>query len=175
MSASVQDELSGLKKGIKSAFGKVREEMDEHLDTINRNSNEIQSVYEFLMGLEGRLDKLSERVESLSLEKECPVREYEPVEALTSREQEVFLLVYTSSLPLSSFAIAERLGLDERAVRRYLDGLMQKGVPLLEQRYDGRLHYSLELRFKDEQARRSLVRIDESVSREVLREQETAY
>ena len=149
--------------------------MDEHLDTINRNSNEIQSVYEFLMGLEERLDKLSERVEAMSMERERTGNGYQPVEDLTSREQEVFLLVYTSSLPLSTNAIADRLGLDERAVRRYLDSLMQKGVPLLEQRYEGLLHYSLELRFKDQQAKQSLVRIDESVSREVLREQQTVY
>lgn len=146
-----------MEQGLRHAFAKVREEMDDHLDTINQNTNEIQSLYDYLGRLEGQMDKLSERLDELSLADEFNVA------PLSYREQEVFLCIYTADGMVTANDIASRTGLTMETVHRCVAGLSVKGVPLLQQG-DA---YSMELRFKDAQAREQIVLLDERVVRDL--------
>lgn len=162
---TTEKQLQAMHRSVKAAFSKVKEELDDHLDAINRNSTEIQSLYEYLIALERKMDKLAER-----LEEQQPVARY-VVEPLTSREQEVFLHIYMVEGPVQASVVASQLGFSEGLVREYVRSMVAKGIPLLQQVVGDDVSFSLELRFREAQARQSLVRIDESVSRQVSQEQ----
>ena len=152
--------VARMERGIRSAFNKVRDELDDHLDTINRNSMEIQGVYEFLTVLEQKIDKLADRIDDLRSEERG-----RPADSLTLREQEVFLVLYAADEPLSAMDIASQLGLDASRVSAIVTELALKGIPLIQQFFGGVIAYSLELRFKELQARQNIVIIDQQVSR----------
>ena len=56
-----------LGKALKSEFTRIRHEFEEHLQSINENTNEIAANYEYTCGLEAKLDRLSERVDQLQM------------------------------------------------------------------------------------------------------------
>ena len=150
---------------MRSAFNKVRDELDNHLDTINRNSEEIHSLYDFLMGLEQKLDKLAERIDELQANQEPRISA-----PLTLREQEVFLVLYAAEEPVTHTTITSRLGITEGRIGGVIGNLVAKGVPVLQQGFNGDTAYALELRFKELQARKNIVHIDERVSRSLVEE-----
>jgi len=59
--------LSDVELKLKLSFVKIKSEIDDHRQSINENTNEIQGNYEYLCKLDSKLDKLSQTVEQLSL------------------------------------------------------------------------------------------------------------
>lgn len=167
--AKLYDSLVRMNAGVKQAFGSVKEEMDQHLDAINQNTNEIQSCYEYLAELDAKIEKLNERLDELQFAF-SPVEEERIEISLTHREQEVFMVLYTAEDPVTSLEIARRLGLTVEMVDRYLGAVSVKGVPILRSYANGKVYHSVDLKFKDLQARRNVLRIDESISAQLLKE-----
>jgi len=155
--------------GIREAFSKVREEMDEHLDAINQNTNELESCHEELAELAAKIERLSERLDELQLALEGAPRVSREI-SLSHREQEVFMVLYVREDPLTSLTIARRLGLTVEMVDRSLQGLIEKGVPVLRSFVDGKVYHSLDLKFKELQARRNVVGVSEAVSSQLVDE-----
>ncbi len=67
LSMQIAQQISSMNMGLKDAFGKVKEEFEEHLQAINENADEIQMAYESMSHLETKMDKLSGRVDELQL------------------------------------------------------------------------------------------------------------
>jgi hypothetical protein len=162
MTSRVAAKVDRVDAGVRAAFCKVRDELDDHLDTINRTSGEVQSLYEFLVSLERKVDKLAERLDDAQADATMG-----RPSSLSLREQEVFLLLYASDGPLAASSLADRLGLTAAVVGRVVTGLVEKGVPVLQQGVVD-CSYSLELRFKELQAREGIVVVDECVSRSLI-------
>ena len=162
MTTRVAMRIDRVDAGVRAAFRKVRDELDDHLDTINRTSGEVQSLYEFLVLLEQKIDKLAERLDDVQAGDAA-----RRPSSLSLREQEVFLLLYASDEPLPVSVIADRLGITSVAVNHVVAGLVGKGVPVLQQGVVDR-SFSMELRFKELQAREGVVVVDECVSRSII-------
>lgn len=160
--------LRQMNAGIKAAFSKVKEEMDQHLDAINGNTNEIQACYEYLAELDAKIEKLSERLDEIQFRLD-PQPSFEEI-SLTHREQEVFMVLYVEENPITAGEIAKRLGLSLEMVERYLVSLSAKGVPLLRTFVNGRVYHSLDLKFKDLQARKNVLNISESLCAQLSQE-----
>ncbi len=151
--------------GVKRAFTAVKEEMNQHLDAINQNTNEVQACYEYLAELDAKIGKLSERLDELQL---APTHEETVVITLTHREQEVAMVLYAVEDPITSLEMAKRLGLTVEMVDRYLVNLAAKGVPILKTFVNGKVYHSLDLKFKELQARRNVLMISETISQQLL-------
>lgn len=164
MKGEVAAALRKMDDGIKCAFMKVRGEMEEHLDSINQNTNEIHACYEYLADLEGKMSRLSERLDEVQylLEPAAGAK-------LTRREQDVFMILYTAESRLSVAEIARRLGTPEKPVERLLVLLWQKGIPLLREHVGGEVYYLLDERFKELQARENVICVTEEQSRRLVR------
>jgi hypothetical protein len=154
---------------LKQALGIIKEDLDNHLDTINQNTLEIQSNYEYLMALETKLDKLTERMDEI-FTKLVPEQQIAQDIELTTREQEVFLVLYTSTVKVSALQVARRLGLTEDMVHNYLYNLIAKKIPIKKLFDDGQMLFELDVAFKDMQARKNMLHINEHVSKELLKE-----
>lgn len=155
--------------GVKKAFSAVKDELDQHLDSINQNTNEIQSCYEYLAELDQKLEKLNERLDDLQFTI-TPETEAQYDISLSHREQEVFMVLYTEEDPITSREISRRLGLTVEMVDQYLQTMAAKGIPLLRTFVNNKVYQSLDLKFKDLQARKNVLRINESISQQLLNE-----
>lgn|GEM_PF-359610 len=154
-----------LNKRLKAAFEKIKEELEDHLETINDNTNEIQANYEFLCKLEKKIDKLNEKVEQLQmlLVTAAKVKENITVEPLTAREQEVFLALYTSDVFMKYSDIARNLGLTEGLVKNYVTNIIEKGVPIIKKYQHNETFLMLEPVFKNLQTKKNVLKINESI------------
>lgn len=162
------EELLEMQKGIRSAFRSVKNEMNMHLDTINENSAEIQTIHEYLSELDSKIEKLNERIDELTMLKN-PSDDAQMLEIdLTSREQEVFVIIYSENNTISVKEIGKRLGFTDEMVNRYVYNMISKGVPLLRQYKENEIFVSLDLKFKDMQTRKNILKIDESISKQLL-------
>ncbi|MGM5484988.1 MAG: hypothetical protein ACQEP1_03905 [Nanobdellota archaeon] len=156
-------------KKIKKAFKKVKSEFDEHLDTINQNTNEIQANYEFLCELDKKVDKLTQRVDKLQMTLEGKKSKHSSVGRLTNREQEVFMALYTNEDGELTFKeIGRKLGFKEDMVRNYVMSLSEKGVPIYKKTLNGTSYIYLDSEFRDYQTRENVLEINEDLARQFV-------
>ena len=48
-------------------FSQIKDEFEDHLTTINENTNEIQANYELVCNIDQKLNKLAERMDEMEL------------------------------------------------------------------------------------------------------------
>lgn len=141
--------------------------MDDHLSSINQNTSEVQSTQGALAELDAKIEKLSERLDELFMmltpEKSIDFSSIK----LTRQEQEVFLVLHASETPLTPSQVGAKIGLGRQLAAQYLYNLQLKGVPMMARNWNGELFYALELKFKDLQARKNLLRIAPDVQKRI--------
>lgn len=154
---------------LKDAFQVVRDELDEHRESINQNTNEIQSSYEYLCKLDSKIDKLGERVDELTMfirQLQGQKDKKYVVSQLTRKEQEVFLVIYTNE-GVTVKDIGRRLGLTEELVECYIENLLTKGIPLMKKRVATLTLILLDPEFKSLQTKENILEINETVSQSI--------
>ncbi len=86
---------------------------------------------------------------------------------LTTREKEVFLVLYAMDKELSYSEIAERAALTESLVISYITNLIAKGIPVKKRYSGGKVFLRIDKNFKHLQAKSNIVTIDESISKRI--------
>ena len=157
---------------LRESFKKIKEELEDHLETINQNTNEIQANYEYLEKLDQKIEKLNEKIQEirmhLNIIKDDISEKKERFEEtkLTIHEQEMFLVLYTASDFLSYKDIAKRLGLTEALVSNYIINLIEKGIPIIKKYLNKVVYVKLDSWFKEIQAKENILQIDDRIARE---------
>jgi len=169
-----------INKNLKKAFNTIKEEFDEHLSSINENTNEIQANYEYLCNIDSKIDKLNEKIEEIQLsikhlanekiaddnKKPAPNHIF-----LTTREKEVFLALYTMAEekgPITYKTIARRIGLTEFMAREYVTNLIEKGIPVIKKYLNQEVYLDIDQKFRHMQAKENLVDINESMAKRFI-------
>ena len=159
---SVQQEIKEALKGIKAEF-------EEHLQAINENTNEIQSNYEYLCDIDGKLDKLSERIDKIQLFLKSnsnfvfDSEKVFDVKPLTRTEKEIFIVLYAledENGVVSYIDIARKTGLQYNLISNYITSMIEKGVPILKKYINNRPYLKLDQEFKVLQAKENILMID---------------
>lgn|SRR3989338_4616860 len=169
-----------LRDQIKKAFSKLKVELNDYRDAINENTNEIQANYEYLCRVDSKLEKLTERIDELTLfmnqlaQKSGLTEKQQKtyaVEKLTRKEQEVFMVLYAkeNNVPMTDQDIARRIALSVDLVSLYVSNLIIKGVPVIKQMIDGTQQYILDQEFKIYQAKNNIIGISEEIALSVQR------
>ncbi len=162
-----EERLLDLDKRLKSAFSKIKDEFDDHLAAINENTDEMHSVHEHLNELDIKIEKLGERIDEMQLMMSKVLSSNSSL-ALNSNEQKVFLVLYTvEETPLSYSDIARRANLTELQVKANIIALSNKGIPIMERIIDGQPYFRLDKKFKELQAKQNLIKIEESLMKEI--------
>ena len=158
---------------FEAALKGIREEFDDHRESINDSTNEIEANYELLCRLESKVDRIEQQLERLQMAfsnfSGATSRAAELSEIdLEEREKDVFLILYTAAddKPLSYRDIAAALKESEFLVRGYLTNMIEKGVPISKRYVNDVAYISLDSSFKDRQARENLVRLSQRTVRE---------
>lgn len=146
----------------------MRDELDDHRLAINENTDELSATNEFLNELNRKLDRMSERLDELTLLVKGSKDEKKlDIQPLTSREKQVFLALYvlTESQPYASYEqLARKLLNDKSVVMNAVTSMIQKGVPVLK-KYDGNsVFLKLDAQFRQLQAKQNIVKLDSLLS-----------
>ena len=168
----ISKSISRIKQDIKKAFSSIKGEMDEHLESINANTSEIHSNYEYVSELESRIDKLNERIEDLEMHQDHNPRQKSQfrVRTLTRREQEVFLALYTleqDQKPITYSRIGQFLGINEYIIQDHITSLITKGVPIHKNFFEKTVYLRLNPEFRELQAKKNIARVNEMVSKKI--------
>jgi len=159
----IQNLLSkGILETISGNFRRVEGELNDHLEGINANTNEIQSLYEVLTDIEGKIDKLASRVDNLQVKIEQGSEKVIDflIEPLTSSEKKVFLALYTSSDAMTYKQLSEKVDMQEIMIQEYLTSLIAKGVPVSKKYQNNMIFVSIDKDFKEAQAKENIVKIN---------------
>lgn len=143
-------------------FRRIKEELDEHLQSINENTNEIQANYEYLNKIDEKINKVNEKIEILRLQIEAlakqtdkdivirltPKEQLRLVEFLkkgkeltdfdddlSKQEKKILMLLYSARAKgriLTYRQIANELGMEEALVAGYSTNLIEKGIPIIK-------------------------------------------
>ena len=161
-----------IKFAIKLLFDEVKEELDDHLDSINQNTNEIGSNYEYLCELDYKFNKLSERLDSMQLFLEenmgfkKAVKPKFKCKPLSNNEQDVFLVLYTledKKGAVSYAEIAKRTGLSEDLVSGYITRMIEKNVPIIKRYVNNQPLLRLDPHFKRVQTKENVLGINQKM------------
>ena len=153
---------------MRAEFTKIRQEFEEHLQAINENTNEISANYEYTCEIQGKLDKLSDRVDQIQMYLETnsnivfEKRNNFDVKRLNRVEQQVFLVIYTLEEEKGSLTyedIAGKLNMSEQLISNYITSLIEKGVPILKRYINSKPYLRLDPEFKTLQAKENILQL----------------
>lgn len=167
----VKEELRSVHIGLRGAFKHIKKEFDDHLNSINQNTSEIQTLYDHLSEIDRKVEKLTERVDELEMYVN-PREEAVPSIDLTLREQEVFVTLYAASEKLSLVDVGRRLGFTTEMVNKYAYSMLSKGVPVIidtkGEEDDEEVLLGVDANFKTMQAKHSIISIDDNIRRQMV-------
>ena len=159
-------EVSRVQKMLKAEFLKIKHQIEEHLQSINENTNEISANYEYICEIDQKLDRLSARVDYIQMhlgDQGLDIKKNDfDVKRLNRREQEVFLVIYTLEEEKGGVTyedISLKLGISEHLAGNYVTSLIEKGVPILKRYPDSRPHLKLDPEFKTLQTKENILQL----------------
>lgn len=156
------------KTNLSQVLEAVREELDDHRESINENTTEIQTNHEFLAQLDEKMNKLTARIDELTLlvkgkQEDKNVK----VKSLTKREKQVFQAIYKigAMSPFITYRdIAKALSTSEALVAQYVANIVEKGVPVVKRYSSSRVYLNLDKRFREKQAKHCVVGVNTPLS-----------
>lgn len=157
----LSSDASVFRQQLSTVLDCMREELDNHRLDINEGTAEMSSMFEFLNELNRKIDRIAERVDSLTL----AVQGVQPkgsfvVQKLSEREKDVFRSLYalTETQPYASYEqVARRSMLAKEQVVSVVAALIQKGVPVLKKMDSNQVFLKLDPVFRVVQAKENLV------------------
>jgi len=162
-------------KNITDFIENIHEECEDHLAAINENTTEIQANYEYICRLDGKIEKISERLEQIQLfltkfgftGQDHPKFEVKP---LAKAEQEVFLLLYTleEKGAVTYEDISRRSGLTQELVSNYITTMIEKGVPIVKRYIHNKVYLRIDKQFKKIQAKENILKISQRIIPQVI-------
>jgi hypothetical protein len=167
---SLNNDSNSVNKDIKFAFNslfeEVKEELDEHLDAINQSTNEISANYEYLVEIDFKINKLSEKIEQLQLfleqnfgYKSTKQPKFQP-KPLTNNEQDVFLVLAMLEEKKGAVTygdIAKRTGLSDDLISNYVTRMIEKNVPIIKRYVNNQPFLRLDPQFKKLQEKENIL------------------
>ena len=144
-------------KIFQESFRVLRDNIEEHLNAINENSSEIQSLFDYLQEMEIKIDKVTARLDAMQIEhdKRCAHN----IKPLNNVEKQVFLVLYTSDMSLAVKDLAHKVQMPLALVQEYVASLARKGIPVVRSFVNKQLLIQIDPIFKEKQAKENIVNL----------------
>lgn len=163
-----EDIASDVKKELNSSLDMVKEELEDHLEAINENTNEIQSNNHMQEVFGAKIDKLKQEIDEVKLKLNNISQSTADVnrnifQPLSVSEKELFLVLYTNEdSALSYREIAQRLGFTESVVRQLVSSLIEREIKIIKEYKYGKAFIKLDKAFKELQTKENVLKIDQT-------------
>ncbi|MEK6938770.1 MAG: hypothetical protein AABX04_07040 [Nanoarchaeota archaeon] len=152
--------MNEVDKVIGVELKKVKQALEEHLTSINDNTQEIQSLFDYLQEIEVKVEKISQRLEQVQMGAEVSAATVkQTVTPLNQVEKKVFLTLYTAEIALSYREISERAQVSPAIVHECISSLVSKGIPLVRSFCNDQMFFKVEPAFKEAQAKENLINL----------------
>lgn len=150
-----------MKSRLKDFLLALQEELDDHRQAINENTNEVQSNFELLKSLQQQIVVLTEKINKLAngvVEKQrCKISPLNP------KEKQVFFALYSlgESMPFVSYKdLAKKAGFTDSLVSSYITNMIEKGVPVIKKYDAGTAFVQLAPDFRQLQAKENVIGVN---------------
>lgn len=161
-----QQQLLQLDQGIRAAFLKVKEEFEEHLQAINENTDEINASHDALGELDGKMEKLNARIDTIHMMFQQLLLQTRVSIELSVTEQRVFSLLYTY-LYVPMVEIGVKTGLSQAEVDDVFTSLADKGVIIIRKVKDEETYLKLDDDFRRLQEQHQMVKVSPAIMQQV--------
>ena len=165
---SLFDSHNPLKKSVEE----LKEQNEDHLNSINENTNELQSNYEYSLEIDSKLNKLAERIDEISMTLGVSKQQEMPeIPKLSTMEKGIFLALYKfcDEYEYTTYKdIAEAVNLSETLIMNYITILLEKGIPIIKSYVGGRTRLKLSSYFKNIQTKKDILRINQDASKQIV-------
>jgi DNA repair exonuclease SbcCD ATPase subunit len=154
-------QVENLRGELRVVFSKIKEEFEDHLESINQNTIEIQSSFEYLSRIANRLEKIEQRL--ARLETDVPREEPQETVILTRDEEEVYALLLESARQrqlLDYEQIARKINVSKTFCAHLVVNLVDKGVPIIKKFSNGEVLLEIEQSFLERVPLINVVTID---------------
>ncbi len=155
---------------LRQSFQRIKEELDDHRDSINDNTQEIQANFDFSVELEKRLSKLEEKFEQTTLLLSAMaeklnlglVQDYKFDKEiwLTRKEKEILSSVIElceKNRVTTVEEIAAAACYEPGIVKDYLMELSSKGIPILVREVNNTAYLEIDRRFLRAQREKNIL------------------
>lgn len=150
-------------KELKDAFSSIKDEFDDHLSAINGNTVEIKENDERLNLLDLKIEKLSEKIESVYMMLSQTLNQKDRFKdiLLSNTEQKVFLAAYLENGSASYTTLSKKLGMKRPIIKMAIDSLRKKNIPFFVEKKNNDTYAFMETGFRELQAKEQVILIDE--------------
>ncbi|MBT4387699.1 hypothetical protein HOK68_00975 [Candidatus Woesearchaeota archaeon] len=162
--------LNFLEKNIRQSFKNLRLELEDHLDSINDNTNEVEYISELLCDFDNRLLKLEDSIEFIknNLGSTKPInKNITPL--LNERETDIFLSIFrdeNNTKPLS--LISQEISIPENTIKKLISNIVKKGIPILQTNTaEGKFFY-IDNDFKEKQLKQNVLNISTNLTLDIF-------
>ncbi len=167
-------------KKLRSAFKKISEERDEHRESINELTIELQSAFEYISDLENKYDKLKEIIDDVLMFKNSLLlndKSHFSNIVLSLEEQKLFLVLYVfgEKEPLSFKFISKKLFIEQNVIKALLSSLLDKKIAITRERIGQEWYFNIDSRFRELQTKENVIKIHESVSKGIYEKSLTNF
>ncbi len=152
---------------ISIEISRIKEELEDHLLSINESANEIQSLSAEVRHLSNRLQSFESAIRLVLEKLGLNSGQTWKIVPLSPKEKQVFLALYliTESAPSATYKqLSRRTGFNESLVAGYITSMMEKGVPLQKKHVGGVAFVSIEQSFREAQAKQNILGIQTPLS-----------
>ena len=157
-------EVTELRDELKVVFSKIKEEFDDHLESINQNTIELQSLFEYLSRLNDKLDKLSAKIDSTTVHDRRQSAKKELLTIVLTREEEEVLAILLSNSKRNALTtydiIAEKLNITPVYTANIVTSLLEKGIPVEKRLLNGNVLVEIDRMFHERDLQYNIVTID---------------
>jgi hypothetical protein len=157
-------------KKLREAFRKIREERDEHLESINELTTELQSAFDYISDLENKYEKIKEITDELQMFKNSLLlsdKSHFSNIILSLDEQKLFLTLYVfgEKEPLPFRYLIKKLSMEQNLIKTLLSSLLDKKIPITREKISTEWYFNIDSRFRELQTKENIIKIHESVSK----------
>lgn len=135
-------------------FETIQQQLEEYRESINENTFEVQSLFDYLREIDMKLERLSQRIDHLQLAREAPLSI-----SLNDMEKNIFLALYTEAIPLSFREIAVKANVPLSMVPECISSLVEKGLTFVRSFYNNKLFIQLDPKWKELQAKENVINL----------------
>ena len=154
-------QVQNLRDELKVVFSKIKEEFEDHLESINQNTIEIQSSFEYLSRLATRVEKIEQRI--ARLEHHHPPEPVVETVILTRDEEEIYAIILEATKQrrlLTYEQIAHKVDVSKTFCAHLVANLIDKGLPVVKKFSNGDVLLEFDQRFLEREAIVNIATID---------------
>ena len=169
-SDSVTQRFLQMDKDLHVAFSKIREEFEDHLTSINENTDEVNNVNNRFEEMDHKIEKLNTRLDTIHMMFQQLIVQTRVSVELSIQEQRIFSVL--SMHPYLSLQDLEmKTALSHGELEEMLTALADKGIPIVKKTKDGYAFVKLDDDFRALQEKHQLVKVNPAIMQQLENKQ----